>query len=108
MIKTLDDSDFGGKIDCCGGRKTGESGEKTQSQIEINQSQPMYEPRIEPRSLWWDARMMGNVTPLCSKIISLKSDESAHRKKRGMPMSKICLLGEGDVIVVVVVCLRAV
>ena len=31
---------------------------KPGSQIEINQSQPTYEPRIEPRSQWWEARTM--------------------------------------------------
>ena len=44
MINTLDDTDFGGKVDFCGERKTGGAGE----QIEINQSQPTYE---------WEARM---------------------------------------------------
>ena len=28
------------------------------SQIEINQSQRMYEPWLEPESQWWEARMM--------------------------------------------------
>ena len=52
---TLDDTDFGAKVDF---RKTGEPGErKPRSQIEINQSQPAYELRIEPRSQWWEARM---------------------------------------------------
>ena len=40
VINTLDDADSGGKIDLCGGRKTGEPGENSRSQIEINQSQP--------------------------------------------------------------------
>ena len=44
-----DDSDFGVKVDFCGGRKTEELGEKLWSQIEINKSQPMYEPMIELR-----------------------------------------------------------
>ena len=36
-----------------------ESLEKSpRSQIEINQSQPTYEPWIESRSQWWEARMM--------------------------------------------------
>ena len=44
-----DDSDFGVKVNFYGGRKTGELGEKPWSQIEINKSQPMCEPRIKLR-----------------------------------------------------------
>ena len=49
IINMPDDTDFGMKVDFCGGRKTG---------IEINQTQPTYEPRIEPGSQWWEVRMV--------------------------------------------------
>ena len=43
------------------------------SQIEINQSQPTYEPRIEPGSQLWEAWMMisacADLTPLTSKFV---------------------------------------
>ena len=58
VINTRDDTDFGGKVDFCEGRKTGKN---PWSQIEINQSQLTYKPRIERRSQWWEARMMSSV-----------------------------------------------
>ena len=48
-INTLDDADFGGKNDFfVEGGKPKDLEKNPRSQIEINQSQPMYEPRIEP------------------------------------------------------------
>ena len=40
------------------------------SQIEINQSQPTYEPRIEPRPQWWEACCCANLTHML-KTLSL-------------------------------------
>ena len=56
VTHTLDDTDFGVKVDFCGGRKTGlRTRRKTpRSQIEINQSQPAHEPRIELRPQCWE------------------------------------------------------
>ena len=33
------------------------------SETEISQSQPTYEPRIEPTPQWWEARMMPASVP---------------------------------------------
>ena len=63
VINTLDDADFGGKADFfVEGGKPKDLEKSPQSQIEINQSQPTYEPRIEPggrsggRRRWWPLR----------------------------------------------------
>ena len=45
-----------GKLIFCGKPENPEKNPR--SQIEINQSQPTYLPRIESRSQWWEARMM--------------------------------------------------
>ena len=47
-----------GKLIFVEGGKPKDLEKNPRSQIEINQSQPTYEPRIEPESQWWEARMM--------------------------------------------------
>ena len=55
VINTLDDIDFGGKVDFVEGGKLENPEKKPRSQIEINQSQPTYKPRIKPGLQWWDS-----------------------------------------------------
>ena len=58
MINMLDDSDFGINVSFCGGRKLESPEKNSQSQIEINQSQPMYQPWIKPGMELWKVQMM--------------------------------------------------
>ena len=47
--------------------KPKDSEKNPRSQIEINQSQPTYEPWLEPGLQWWEARMMTSAPTLLSK-----------------------------------------
>ena len=63
----LDNTDFGGKVDFCGGRKTEGPGEKP---LESDWDQPItapYEPWLEPGLQWWEARMMTSAPTLLPK-----------------------------------------
>ena len=53
------DTGLGAKVDFCAKRRPENLEKNPRSQIEINQSQPMYtESGIEPGWQWWEAGMM--------------------------------------------------
>ena len=64
------------------GGKPGNPAKNTRSQIEINQSQPTYEPRIEPGSQWWEARMM-TAAPTNSPFVCPLHKQRTKQKKLG-------------------------